>query len=114
MISGEEFRPPFNYRLHRPSAVVTPLVPSGAPTRRVAPAALAGGTVLLAVYAVVYALMNGSRSLRATLMALILWPLVTGVLGFLVASAASAAARRWGAGSDARQRKLGFCARGTQ
>ena len=33
---------PFNHRLHQASAVVTPLVPSGAPTRRFAPAALAG------------------------------------------------------------------------
>lgn len=65
-------------------------------------AALAGGTFLLAVYAVLYALINGTRSPRAMLLALVIWPLVTGVLGFLVALTAAAAVHSWRARNGGR------------
>jgi hypothetical protein len=56
--------------------------------------ALAGGTFLLAVYAVLSAAMDVSRPIESVLLALVLWPFVTGILGFIVAAAISVVACR--------------------
>jgi hypothetical protein len=58
--------------------------------------AVAAGAFLLAVYAVSCALVAESPSTRSLLPALVVWPLVTALLGFLAALALGRAIRRRG------------------
>ncbi|MGH9933009.1 MAG: hypothetical protein ACREA9_27810 [Pyrinomonadaceae bacterium] len=57
--------------------------------------ALAAGTFLLAVYAVLSAFVDTSHWDKSIALALIVWPLVTGFLGFLPAMVVAAIFAQW-------------------